>query len=300
MKVAIIINGISRKKGFFYKKILPALQALNVEVFETQHAQHAVELAAAATQNKFDCLLAAGGDGTLNQVLNGILKNHETQNELPTLGVIPLGTGNDFAKLCGALADGLHVQQLLRQNRPGRADVGKITCLDEKGNSITKYFINVCSLGMGPEVVKRLYHSKRTLGPSITYFKSITATFLSHRAQSVFIKSDHWEWQGLARVVAIANGKSFGHGLYVAPDAQLNDGIFSTFIAGNLPLWKFLIFLQTIKLGKKINDRFLTYNTGTSFELTSPAPCPLEAEGEWMGWLPAKIEILTKKLNVLK
>jgi len=299
VKIAIIVNGISRKKKFFYQSILPGLAAFNTEVFETQHSQHAVTLASGATEAQFDYVLAAGGDGTVNQVVNGILKGRDGTARLPALGVIPLGTGNDFAKLCGTTR-GTSIITLLNKNAPVKTDVGKITCLDEHKGTVTRYFINVCSLGMGPEVVKRLYSSKRALGPSVTYFKSIVQTFFSHKPQHLFVKAEDWEWNGQARVVAIANGKTFGHGLYVAPDADANDGIFNTFIAGSMPLVKFLILLQKIKSGKKIADRYLTYNQGTSFEITSPDAAPVEAEGEWVGWLPAKVEVLPGRLNVLR
>src|SRR5882672_4548340 len=99
MKIAIILNGVSRKKKFFYREIHSILkQQFDITVFETQFAQHAVDLASSASKEKFDFVLAAGGDGTLNQVLNGILQN---PNYTPALGIIPLGTGNDFARTCG-------------------------------------------------------------------------------------------------------------------------------------------------------------------------------------------------------
>lgn len=301
MKVAIIINGISRKKKFFYKSVFPALRdEFGAEVFETQHAQHAIALAAGATEKNFDFVLAAGGDGTLNQVVNGVLKGRETQNQLPAIGVIPLGTGNDFARLCNTRPDAGSIQRLLLENKPKKTDVGKITCRNEDGKIVEQYFLNVCSLGMGPEVVRRLYKSNRSLGPGLTYFKAITETFLTHKAQEVAVTSDRWEWSGRMRVVAIANGQSFGHGLYVGPDALPDDGIFSTFIAGDLPLWKFLLYLQKIKTQKKINDRQFHYNEAGWVEITSPLPCALEAEGEWAGWLPARIEIIGKRIGVLR
>src|SRR5271154_4739592 len=112
MKVAIILNGISRKKKFFYREILPILkQKFEVVVFETQYAQHAIDLAATACAEKFDFILAAGGDGTLNHVLNGVLKDItpmvrvDTNQSMPAIGIIPLGTGNDFAKMSGIKPD---------------------------------------------------------------------------------------------------------------------------------------------------------------------------------------------------
>ncbi len=301
MKISIILNGISRKKKFFYTSIYPSLQQnFKAEVFETQHAQHAIELASNAVKEKFDYILAAGGDGTLNQVLNGVMLHQQGENILPTIGIIPLGTGNDFAKMCDLKPDATHISNLLTQVKPKLTDIGKLNCRNENGETITKYFINVCSIGMGPEVVRRLVKSDRSLGPTITYLKAITETFFTHKPQKIHVNASNWEWQGKMRVLAIANGKSFGNSMFIAPEALPDDGLFSTFLATDMALLKFLFFLQLVKAKKKINSNAIMYNTSTTIEMSAPEPCPIEAEGEWMGWLPAKIEMLPKHINFLR
>lgn len=300
MKVAIIINGISRKKKFFYSQLLPPIQQkLETVVFETQYAQHAIELAGIACAEKFDYVLAAGGDGTLNQVLNGVMK-HATNQTVPAIGIIPLGTGNDFAKMCGIKSDGNQIVDLLIRNQPKPTDIGKIDCCEEHGEPLTHYFINVCSLGMGPEVVKRLLKSDRSLGPLLTYLKAITQTFFGHKPQQIHARGTGWEWSGKMRVFAIANGISFGNEMYIAPDALPDDGVFSSFIAGDLPLLKFLLYLQKIKAKQKIMDTHIHYNSTTSVEVTSPEHCAIEAEGEWMGWLPMKIDMLPQRVRFVR
>lgn len=298
MKTVIILNGISRKKGKFYQRILPPLQQANdITILETQHAGHAFELAKAAAQN-FELVLAAGGDGTLNQVLNGVLTSGTST--LPAIGIIPLGTGNDFARVCGMAADGKKIADLLKQSPLPLTDVGKIFCHDDAGKNIQQYFINVCSLGMGPEVVRRLGISNRTFGPAITYLKAITQTFFTHTPQPVSVQSEKWEWSGLARVVAIANGKSFGNGLYVGPDAEIADGMFSAFIASDVPLVKFLLYLQTIKGGRKLKDDKIHYHQTTSVHVTSTQKTVLEAEGELQGYLPATIAVMPSAIRFLR
>ncbi len=300
IRIAIILNGISRHKKKFYTDFYPPLKSkFDVEIFETQSENHAIELAAKATENEFDVILSAGGDGTLHQVINGILSSNN-KNKLPTVGIIPLGTGNDFARTCGIKSDVHQLIQLLENDQAEPIDIGLVNCVDENSKPVVRYFINACSLGMGPEVVKRLKKSDRSLGPSLTYLKAITATFFSHQPQEVSAKSDSWEWKGKARVLAIANGKSFGNALYIAPDADPQDGEFNTFVAGDLPLWKFLRYLQTIKSGKKLIDSKITYRKLSALELTAPERCAIEAEGEAIGFLPARINLLPSLINVLK
>ena len=191
-------------------------------------------------------------------------------------------------------------QNFLRKTILRPTDIGQLNCKNEKGEVITRYFINVCSMGMGPEVVKRLLKSDRSLGPTITYLKSITQTFFAHKPQEIIVKTKNWEWHGKMRALAIANGKSFGNGMYIAKEALPDDGIFSTFLAKEMPLLKFLMFLQLIKAGRKVKDSLITYDNCSAVEIAAPEPCPVEAEGEWMGWLPAKIEVMPKRINFLR
>jgi diacylglycerol kinase (ATP) len=298
MKIAIILNGISRKKQKFYKEILPVLsKSFDTNVFVTNFAGHAEELARETAGVEYECVLAAGGDGTLNQVLNGLLNHPATK--LPRLGVIPLGSGNDFARTCGLSADPRQLIQLLKSAPKPHLDVGVVDCVDGAVN-VRRHFINECSIGMGPEVVRRLARNKGTLGPGFSYFKSIIATFFTHRPQQVRCQTDDWAWDGNARVIAIANGKSFGHAIYIAPDADPSDGIFNTFIAGDLPLLKFLLYLQSLKGKSTVKDRLILYNTARRVQLSAPAPCLLEAEGEIVGNLPATISISIQKINFIR
>jgi YegS/Rv2252/BmrU family lipid kinase len=290
-KLVIILNGISRKKKKFYQQILPAIQEkFDVEVWETKHRDHGIVLGKNAALQNPTGVLAAGGDGTLNQVLNGIFKSG-TEGTLPSIGIIPLGTGNDFARLN-------HIKPIAEEildtlHRGAKAtDVGRVICRNENGEITSRYFINVASLGMGPAVVRRLFNSSRALGPTLTYFKAITQTFFTHRPEAVQIQTDAWSWSGKLRVLAIANGQSFGSGLYVAPNAKPDDGLFSTFIAAEIPLLKFLVFLQRIKSTTKIQDRLIHYNSCKKLYLTAPEKCWIETEGELVGILPAEVEII--------
>ena len=298
MKIAIILNGISRKKKKFYQHFLPALdQKFSVDVFETRFSGHATQLAGEAVTKGFDAIISAGGDGTLNQVVNGMLKTQVAR--LPMLGIVPLGSGNDFAAMMGASANPAQLIQQLEANKSTPVDIGKILCRDKEGNPVEKYFMNVCSVGMGPDTVKKLERSPRWLGPDIRYYTTIVNTFLTHKPEELEVRTADWTWNGKARVLAIANGKSFGNKIYIAPNAKPDDGIFSTFIATDMPLIKFLLFLQTLKGKKKVKDGSILYSTATELEITSPHETMIEAEGEMAGYLPAKVVVKQGRINFL-
>jgi diacylglycerol kinase (ATP) len=297
LKILIIVNGISRKKKKFYSEILPALQKkFEIVVAETAYAGHASPLAAEAMNKNYDCIIAAGGDGTLHQVVNGVL-NARTSHSLPFLGLIPLGSGNDFATTCGLSCDDSTIGKLLLANKPKPIDIGKISCFDAEGNKIEKYFINACSLGMGPATVQRMEKSPKWFGSDIRYLTSIIHTFFTHRPQDLTIKTNSWEWRGKLRAFAITNGKSFGNKIFIAPDALQDDGWFNSFLVSEIALPKFLWYLQLIKQKKKIADNNIKYDKLCEAQLSSTEKVMIEAEGELVGYLPASILVMPFKIN---
>lgn len=299
MKIIIILNGVSKKKKKFYHSILPVLrQKFSIEVLETKYANHALRLAAEAVSKKADVIISAGGDGTLNQVLNGMMRMGN--ENLPALGLIPLGSGNDFANSAKLTTDPIVLRELLTKNQPMPTDIGKVICQNSKREEITHYFINVCSLGMGPATVQRMEKSPTWLNADLKYLISIVQTFFSHKAEAVELQAHEWNWKGNARVVAIANGQSFGNKIYIAPGARLDDGVFSTFIAGSVPLLKFLLYLQQLKGKKKITDDQISYSNTTKVEISSSNNVLLETEGELIGFLPAKIEMMHNQIRFFR
>jgi len=297
-KIAIVLNGISLKKKLFYTKILPLLQKnFQATVFETRTKLDGISLASKAVDKRFDVLLAAGGDGTLNQVLNGMLRDRE-EFDLPVLGVLPLGSGNDFARALRITADADALISRLHAMTIKRVDVGKVIYQGgEKPRS--SYFINVADAGMGPEVVSRMLASGRAFGSSVAYYAAIVSTFFSYKPITVSIKATGWQWKNKLRTIAIGNGKFYGHGICIAPDAIVDDGIFSTFVCGDVSVMEFIRYSGALKRSKKITHPKVQYSSAQHLELTAEAPCRIEADGELLGYLPATIDIIPGKIKFL-
>jgi diacylglycerol kinase (ATP) len=152
---------------------------------------------------------------------------------------------------------------------------------------------------MGPEVVKKVLDSGRPLGPAFAYYQSIIRTFFSYRPYTLHAKAQDWQWSGKVRTFAVANGKYYGHGLCIAPDAVLDDGVFDIFAAGNVSVLDFIIQSRPLKQGKRISHPQVSYKKASSVELYADHPGLVEADGEVLGWLPAQIEIIPKKLKLL-
>ena len=298
--VCIILNGISLKKKYFYSKILPALKkaAKVVEVHETRSKNDAVQLAGKAVHQHYDAILAAGGDGTLHQVLNGMMLHHETAKDIPLLGLIPLGSGNDFARTMNISNKPEAIEEILNRFTSKLIDIGKITFPD-KSELPPRYFINIADVGMGPIVVERLLNSGRAFGSFVAYYAAIIKTFFTYRPEEIILQTPLWKWSGPVRSVAVANGKFFGNGIGIAPDAVVDDGKFSCFIAGNVSVLDFIIQNGRLRSGKRAIHDDIEYREANEVTIKSSKVLPIEADGELVGKLPVHITMLPRRLKFL-
>jgi diacylglycerol kinase (ATP) len=300
VRIAVIVNGISLRKNFLYETILPSLKnRFNLEIFQTQNIHDGVDLASGAADKHFDVILAAGGDGTVHQVVNGILQGRESNEDLPTLGVIPIGTGNDLARGLGLTTDVKQLLTVLTRFEPIKIDVGKVDFTAENGTSDSRYFINVADIGMGPDVVKRVMASTLIFGSAFAYYTSILSTFIRYKPVTASVKTEDWHWSGKLRTLAIANGNYYGHGLCIAPEASVTDGVFETFICGNASITDFVLQSRNLKLGRKIVHDEVTYLRASKYNLSAGSKCGIEADGEFLGWLPARVSLIPQRLKLL-
>jgi YegS/Rv2252/BmrU family lipid kinase len=271
-----------------------------VDVFETRSRNDAILLSSKATDKfKYDLIIAAGGDGTLHQVVNGVLTGRETEPRLPVIGIIPIGSGNDFAKTAGVTKTPQHLVTLIDRFQPKAIDVGRIGYTDFSGNQQERYFVNVADIGMGPEVVKRVLDSGRLLGSAVAYFKSIIGAFFDYRPMLVRASADDWEWSGRLRSLAVANGKFYGHGLCIAPDAKPDDNIFGVFICGNVSVFDFIRHSGPMKAGKYVRHPEVHYRQCFSVKFSAEGTCLIEGDGEVLGLLPASVQMMSRKLDFL-
>ncbi|MEJ2004574.1 MAG: hypothetical protein P8X57_06340 [Cyclobacteriaceae bacterium] len=167
------------------------------------------------------------------------------------------------------------------------------------GETQSRFFINIADAGMGAEVVRKVNERSKWMGPSLTFFRAILETFLSYRNVQADIRMDKDRYQGPIRSAVFANGRYFGSGMCIAPDAKPDDGIFAVVIIGNVSIADYLKYLPRIKKGEFIDHPEVSYYTAKKIELYSPSKLELEADGEFIGFAPVQIEIRPKTLTVL-
>jgi diacylglycerol kinase (ATP) len=295
-KVGFILNSRSVRKKRFYKElglVKKTLRKIEFSVAETLYPGHATTLAGTFISAGFTHLIAVGGDGTLNEVVNGYM-DKDNYNESIVIGLLPYGSANDFAKTIKLPDNMVDLFEAVNKERVKKVDVGLIQY--EKGQ---RYFINIADLGIGASIVQRVNKSKKWLGAEFTFFSAILRTFLSYKNQDIVCSTPDWEYSGKVNSLVMANGKFFGHGLCITPDADLNDGQFSILISGDITIWDYIKNVKTIKKGKQVEHPLLQYKKANTLKLTADQPCGIEADGEFVCNTPATISLIADKINFL-
>ncbi|MBT8298360.1 MAG: diacylglycerol kinase family lipid kinase [Maribacter sp.] len=299
MKIVFVVNNKNNR----LVKVLPKLQQTcqqrilgSVQFNTTLKKKHAIELAQEATEMGCDFLIAVGGDGTLNEVVNGVLQSKLTPNKYPTIGLLPYGSANDFARTTGITNSTEELIQLIKSNTFQKIDVGKI--IIQRTQEI-RFFINIAGVGLGSEVAQNLERTSSVLSPGLNYFIQIIKGFLGYEKKEVQCTSSRWQWTGKLLQMAVANGRYFGKAICIAPDAHLTDGQFQVVIFGDLSIWDYLKNLGNLKKGVKISLPQANYYEANEVVLESNDPCGIEADGEFVDLLPATVSLLPKAICFL-
>ncbi|MDH5474480.1 MAG: diacylglycerol kinase family lipid kinase [Cyclobacteriaceae bacterium] len=299
MKIIFVVNSHIKRLKKTLEEIRHEFADFQISFAQTQYKKHAIEIATEAVHNEYSYIIAVGGDGTLNEVLNGMMLASVPINTLPVLGVLQRGSANDFSRTIATDSSVIALKNKIIEKADKKIDVGKIKLITEADT--TKFFINICGLGLGPEAVKIKEKAPKFLGAEFSYFKSIIQGFMSYQKKEVACYGDDWEWKGNLLQMAIGNGRFFGNSICICPDAAIDDGLFHVSLFGELTVVDYLKNLTKLKKGIKLSHDDAHYftskevtvvNTGNQF-------CGIEADGEIMGNAPATITIVPKAIHFL-
>ncbi len=299
MKCVFVINNKNnrlRKQWPAIKRQLQKAELGEPRYIFTQGAKHAIEIGKQVTAEGCDYLIAVGGDGTLHEVVNGVMLSGATEVEYPTIGLLPLGSANDFARTAGITDSVEELVKWLQTDTTVRVDLGKIEFPSQKE---PRYFINIAGFGLGAEVVQGLEKAHPFWGPRLNYFIHIIKGFLKYSKKEVRCTGDTCQWAGKMLQLAVANGRYFGNAIGIAPDAKLSDGRMQIAIFGDLSVWDYLRNLGKLKRAVRISHPQVHYHTSTKLLLESQGSCGVEADGEFVGYTPAAISIVPAAIRFL-
>ncbi|HKI02370.1 MAG TPA: diacylglycerol kinase family protein [Thermoanaerobaculia bacterium] len=256
----------------------------------TEKEGDAREIAAAAVGDGAELVVAAGGDGTLNEVVNGLGKADFGTR----LGLVPLGTGNDFARSINVPADLDAALAILETGRVQAVDVACATFAHQ-----SRYFINVSAGGFSGVVSVKAGEAKDRWGP-LAYLRAAVGTLPELQGFKTRITLNGGEVLDLETYnIVIANGRFVAAGIPVAPQAKLDDGLLDVMIAPAVTMPQLALLIPQVLMGRHTENDLLLFRKVTSIEIESDPPMSFNVDGELIGDEPARFVVLPRALEVI-
>ncbi len=262
----------------------------------TQFSRHA-EVLAASLPTDASMLVVAGGDGTLSEVVNGLMQRPPEQR--PPVLLIPAGSGNDVARMLGLQRTPAEVERRVFHPGSHTWDVIKASLTGPSQQTLTRYGINVLSTGITAEVLRIFNRMMRRLPPDVGYAAAGVLAFSRYRAQPMEIIVDDYTQSYSPLVVAIANSRWFGSGIGIAPQAIADDGLLNLTTAHNIGSLGFLGLLPKLRKGAVLSDSRIRYSTGRCVQLRTPNPLGVEMDGEFIGFTPLTVEVIPNAIRLI-
>jgi len=269
----------------------------DVTTFTTQKPLDATHSARTAIMEGAELIVVVGGDGTIHEVVNGFADGGKIINTSCQLGVVssgtaqdsargfalPKGTANQIDAVCGS---GKHL-----------VDIGRATFVDNEGKVSDQLFLNECSQGIPAVVVQRFQAHHKWMGGFLGFGITAVATAARHREQLITVEIDGKKVvTDLLLGIVVANGAFAGGGMHFAPKSKVDDGLFDVVLIHKQSIPSRLINFPRIYAGAHVNLSWISYFQGRSVKVTSTENVPIEADGEFLGFLPCSIDIIPSVL----
>ena len=305
MKTIVIVNpqaGNGRTE-----KIWPNIESAleksigSFEVLQTTCRGDATDLSRRILKEDAARIVAVGGDGHLNEVLNGFIENDLPVNAESRLSFVMTGTGCDFQRSLGISGKWQNAVADLKDAKVRKIDVGKVTYTAADKTQKIRYFDNIASFGLSGAVDHCLEHSRLRdyLGGSPLFLWATIKTVFTHPNQSIRFRIDDGpEEEICSRLGLLANGRYFGGAMHAAPEAELDDGLLDLLMLKEISVAKFLWHLPKIYKGTHLKIPEIFFQKVRKFTAESSEQVILDIDGESPGYLAATFEVLPKILNL--
>jgi diacylglycerol kinase (ATP) len=272
---------------------LAAERGLTGDTFLSERPDHLAELARDAAAGGARLLVAVGGDGTVNEVVNGIAGVDGVE-----LAVVHRGTGGDFVRTFGIPHKLEPALDVARSATTREIDLGRATYVTWEGPEDTTWFANIASAGMSGAVAKRVNESGKALGGKVSYAWSTVAVFARWRNAQLTVTVDGEERSGPMYDVIVANGRYLAGGMKITPDAEPDDGLFDVLLIGDVSKRDLVVTLPKIYRGTHLPHPKAELLRGAKVTIDAPIPLPVELDGEQPGTTPATFEVVPRALRL--
>jgi diacylglycerol kinase (ATP) len=280
------------------RKIWPELAhraarlGLEGEALFSERPGHLIELARGAVDRGADLVVSVGGDGTLNEVVNGVA---ETEVDI---ALLPNGTGQDFGRTHGIPTKFEDAVRVALEGNTRTVDAARVAYRTWSGEDATRWFANVGSVGMSGAVAQRANSMSKALGGRVTFFYALTRVFLEWENTEMTVTLDDGERRGRMHDVILANGQWHGGAMWLAPEARPDDGLFDVVFIGDVNKRDFLTTAPKLYKGKHVGHPKVEIARSATVMVDAPEHLPIEVDGEQVGTTPARFEIVPGALRV--
>lgn len=293
-------NGKGKRSWPEIEKLLMQM-GIEYEAVHSEHSGHIIEVVKAALAKGYRYLAAVGGDGTAHEVVNGIFRQTEVPTQEVIFAMIPVGTGNDWIRTHGIPNRFKKAILLMKAGNTKLHDIGKIDYLDMDDRPQMRYFINVAGLGYDAFVTRASKHGSRWMGNKLYYLTTILRCVTQYKATRARLVYDDAEVEGSIYSAAVGICIYNGGGAQFVPQAVPDDGLFALTYFQNIGAWDVVMNSRRFYNG---TVTALPQATAAQTKLVIMEPVGddltlLEADGEFLGKIPARFELLPLALRVI-
>jgi len=301
-KPVVIVNprsggGLSEKR--WASVVAPITDGLGA--FDTRFTEspgHARTIALEEATAGRQLVVALGGDGTISEVADGLV----TAGGRAELGIIPRGTGGDFRRSLGIENHLFEAAEHVRKTKARKVDMGRVSFVTHDGTPSSRHFINVTSLGFSSTVAKRANDTSKRLGGRVSFLSAVVRSLVDYDNAEVMVSVDGGEARRMTVLLAaVGNGRFFGGGMKICPEAILDDGHFDLVTVGYLGRLEVLAKIHRIYSGNHLSMKEVQSVRCRQLHVTAADPkgeIPVEIDGETPGRLPASFAILKGALRL--
>lgn len=281
------ISHILTEQGFDYHSVF------------TERKLHAIELVPQFIEKGYRKIIVVGGDGTMNEVVNGIFAQKTVSPTSITLGMISIGTGNDWVRTYNVPLDYQKAIEIIKQQKTLEQDVGFVK-FSANGSYKTRYFANMAGFGFDGLVAKKTNADKEKGSSNpFLYLSNLISSLFSYDSTNVRINVDGREIKARVFSMSVGIGQYNGGGMLQAPDALPNDGLLDLTIIKHMGKLSIIYNIRRLYDGTIRKVKQVELLTGKKINIFSDIPIPLETDGESLGNSPFEFSIIPKSLKVI-